>query len=632
MKPNARAVIIPIGVPESARGVGIGLAALVHGFAKVDGRGVSLAQLHGKPAQAGGEPLPVEAFVPPTAWRELASLGHAPEDVDVVVTGQLEPPGEGRGLVEIVVFEAKTGHLMARGDAHVDGGSAGRTILGALEDAWAPLQGELGSLHEIGDLGWDALQSVLLAERCALHDPQRGGPHDRLAALLHLGRAVEDAPEARYPSGRLAALAIETAIAAGTDRRIVDSAIRALARASGDAPAQVELLEACAALQIRVGDAAKAEVLASSALGLDPNKARLFVLLSEARRAQGNLEGALEATSRGLERVGADAMLNTERGVVLASRGDLVLAESEWRAVLTRHPRHLPAFTNLARLAVGKSDAVVMQSLVDHALEQAKQHAHPDMLRQALELAVLGEPEGVARASRIAQLARSILEVVPGEAWAELALARAHAQMGDVRAATDRLIHLEINARDTLAAAEAQRGRLALANPSAAMEIDATVRAAEQAPVDALEGIAVRARRLAAAHGTWTAYLAAGMAERRRGRLEVAREDLALGLLASPGASPVHAELARVLARLGRGVEALGHAQRARQLEGESPRTALATVEALAAADRGEEARALHERVKTLFPNDAGLRAALVTKQAPRRPNLFERLFSRKKS
>ncbi len=635
---SPRAVIIPIGVPESGRGLGIGLAALVHGFAKIDGRGIALAQLHQKPTEEGGEPRPVEAFVPPHAWRDLAAHGHAPEDVDVVVTGQLEPPGEGRGSLEIVAFEAKTGHLMARGDAHIDNLSAGKTIVAAFEQAWAPLQGELGSLHDLGELEWDALESVLLAERCALHDPTRFGPHDKLAALLHLGRAVQDAPNARYPAGRLAVLAIETATAPNVDRRVVESAIRALVRASSDAPAQVELLEACAALQIRVGLAANAEVTASSALGLAPSKPRLFVLLSEARRAQGNLDGALEATQRGLERAGPDALLKTERGVVLASRGDLVNAETEWRAVLAQHPRHLPAFINLARLAMSKSDTVVMQSLVDHALEQGKKQPppHPDMLRQALELAAVGEPEGVARASRIAKLARTILEIVPGEAWAELALARAHAQMGDVRAATDRLVHLEINARETLAGAEAQRGRLALSNPSAAMEVDATVRAAEQAPVDALEKVAMRARRLAAAHGTWTAYLAAGMAERRRGRPETARDDLELGLLASPGASPIHAELARVLSRLGRGAEALAHAQRARNLEGESPRVAVALVESLAALNRTDEAEALHTRAKALFPDDAALRGAALVFHAKPVPSrwgwpLIHQWFSRTK-
>ena len=98
-----RAVVIPFGVPEEGRGLGLGLAALLHGFAQIEGQTLALAQLHSKKKQdsegAGdatdasartrGHPqgTPVEAFVPPNAWRDLAGAGNAPSDVHVVVTG-----------------------------------------------------------------------------------------------------------------------------------------------------------------------------------------------------------------------------------------------------------------------------------------------------------------------------------------------------------------------------------------------------------------------------------------------------------------------------------------------------------------------------------------------------------------
>ena len=44
--PNA--VVIPFGVPVEGRGLGLGLAALVHAFAHVEGGGVAIAQLHGR--------------------------------------------------------------------------------------------------------------------------------------------------------------------------------------------------------------------------------------------------------------------------------------------------------------------------------------------------------------------------------------------------------------------------------------------------------------------------------------------------------------------------------------------------------------------------------------------------------
>ena len=191
--------MVPLGVPESSRGLGLGIAALVHGFARAFGQGVALAQLHGKPAEEGGVPRPVESLIPAGAWRDLATRGQAPGDVEVVITGHFEPPGEGVGLLQVVVFDAKTGALVARGEAHVDGAGAGAAVVSAFEQAWAPLQGDLGGLRELADLSWEALESVLKAERCALFDPIRGGPHDSLAALAHLGRVVELG--ARRPSG-----------------------------------------------------------------------------------------------------------------------------------------------------------------------------------------------------------------------------------------------------------------------------------------------------------------------------------------------------------------------------------------------------------------------------------------------
>src|SRR5262249_25636159 len=160
-----------------------------------------------------------EAFVPPNAWRDLAGHGNAPE-VDVVLTGAFEPPGTGRGLIQILAFDAKDGSTRAVAEVHIDDDRAGKGVLAAFEQVWSGVGGELGLVRGIGDLGWDALESVLRAERCALHDPIRGRAHDRLAAIAHLGRAVGDAPEARFPAGRLAAVALETALAPRADARI----------------------------------------------------------------------------------------------------------------------------------------------------------------------------------------------------------------------------------------------------------------------------------------------------------------------------------------------------------------------------------------------------------------------------
>ena len=100
-------------------------------------------------------------------------------------------------MIQFLVFDPKDGRTRAQAEAHIDGAHAGETLLSAFADVWGKVGGELGLVRDIGDLGWEALESILRAERCVLHDPSRNGPHDRLAAMLHLGRAVGDAPFAR---------------------------------------------------------------------------------------------------------------------------------------------------------------------------------------------------------------------------------------------------------------------------------------------------------------------------------------------------------------------------------------------------------------------------------------------------
>jgi len=46
-----RAVVIPFGVPSEGRGLGIGLAALVHACVHVEGGGVALAQLQSRKSE-----------------------------------------------------------------------------------------------------------------------------------------------------------------------------------------------------------------------------------------------------------------------------------------------------------------------------------------------------------------------------------------------------------------------------------------------------------------------------------------------------------------------------------------------------------------------------------------------------
>jgi tetratricopeptide (TPR) repeat protein len=604
-----RAVIIPFGVPEDGRGLGLGLAALVHSFARLDGEAVALAQLHGKkkdaPEEAG--PEPVEAFIPPQTWRDMAGAGQAPTDVSVVVTGSFEPPSEGRGLIQLLAFDAKDGKSRGRVEAHVDGRHAGKAILAALCDLWTTMgAGEIGTVRDIEDLPWDALESVLRAERCVLFDPRRGGPFDRLAAMMHLGRAVLDAPDARFPAGRLAAIALDAATSAG-DAKLADAARRALARAVVDAPSKIELLEASAALDIRLGDPESAVRRLAQARALDERRPRTYALLSEARRAKRDLDGALDAVHEGMAHAPEDPILLTERGAVLFERGDVASAEADWRRALGHAPLFPSAFLSLAGWAQKRGDARACEELVDQAL--LADNAHPEVLKKAIHLSLPLEPDGLPRAARLARLGGALLDRLPTDPWGSFVLARAKAQLGEKVEAARLLTVAEAAAPGSTLAAEAQRGRFALEHPQDALELESLLRAAYSADSADLEGLAARGRRLAAEHGIWAAHFAVGLVERRRERWLPARAAFEAAVAASAGCTPAHLELVAVALATKDAQAALAHAARATLLEGETPRTLAVTATALLAAGRRDDALAAVDRALAIdAKDDAALR------------------------
>jgi predicted Zn-dependent protease len=533
-------------------------------------------------------------------------LSRPPAGVGVVLTGAFEPPLEGHGTIQLLAFDARDGKTRARVDAPLDESRAGASLVGALEQIWSHLGGEIGALGALRDLDWESLESVLRAERCALHDPLRGGPHDRLAAMLHLGRAIEDAPLARYPVERLASLALETAAGPALDPKLAAAATRALERAADDAPTHVELVEALAALLLRLGQPRHAERRLNAAVAIAPRRARLYALLSQALRAQGNLDAALTTLNAGALEGDGDPLLGAERGLVLAARGDLGGAAAEWRQALARDPVHPGAFGSLAALALRARDAATAQSLVDAAL--ASPRAHPDVLRRAVQLALATEGEGIARASRVSRLCTRLLEATPEDFWAVLALAKSLVVLGDASSARARLADIERAAPRSAPAAEAQLVKLAITDAAADLELHSVLRAAQAAAADDLADVAARARRLATLHGSWLGWLAAAVAERRRGQAVAARGALDVALEMAPGAPVLHAELVEVLLTLEDGATAAEHARTVLSLEGESSRGLVALGRALAAGGRAAEAREALKRALALEPDNATAR------------------------
>jgi len=607
------AIVIPFGVPTDGQGLGLGLAALVHAFVHVDGSSVAIAQLHARPndeKEARSPPLPVEAFVPPTAWKEIAGRGDAPSGAGLIITGAFEPPHVGQGTIQLLAFDPRDGRTRARVDASLDAEHAGATLVGALEQLWSRIGGEIGGLGGLRDLGWEPLESVLRAERCALHDPLRGGPHDRLAAMLHLGRAIGDAPDARYPAERLAAIALEAASGFALDPRLASAAMRALERATEDAPSCVELVEALGALQLRLGRARDAERSMSAAIAVSPERARPYALLSQALRAQGSLDGALAALQAAPPKAASDPLLAVERGMVLSARGNVEGAASAWRDALGRDPVYPAAFCGLAALALRSRDQSLSEPLVDAAL--AAPVVHPDVLRRAIQLALAIEGKGLARASRVARLCNRLLERVPDDAGTALALAQAHVELTELQEARARLSQVEKMAPESSAAAEAQVVRLSIDDPSAHLALQSVLRAAHVASLDDLSEVSARARRLATIHGAWSGWFAAAVAHRRRERWVAARTALAAALEIAPGATLAHLEMVGVRLAMREPRVALLHAQRAVALEGESPRTLSVLARALSAMGKTQEARAAANRGLLMQPEDEDLRALAV--------------------
>ncbi len=568
----AGCVVVPFGVPSAGAGLGLGLAAVVHSSARVAGAGVAIARLQVAKQELGSDAraAPLEVFMTPDAWRDMAIRVDRPSGIGIVLTGAFEPPLEGDGAIRLLAFDARDGKTRASTDARLDSERAGASLVDAIEKLWSQLGGEIGPLSGLRELSWEVLESVLRGERCALHDPTRGVPHDGLAAMLHFGRAIGDAPGAGYPVQRLAAVALEMAAGSLPQSNVTLAAMRALESAAAEASRPFELVEAMGALLMRLGRTHEAEQRMNAAIASAPERPRPYAILSQSLRAQGKLEGALASVTAGLAVAKGDAALHVERGAVLVARGDSEGALTAWRNALAIDPLGPATFGPVAELAIRYHDVALAQSLVDGAL--AASNAHPDVIRGAIRLILDSESDGLARASRLATLCGRVLAQNANDAWVLLVSARALIVLDQRSEARARLERVERSAPESAAAADAQAARLALDNPAAERELQSLMRAALGAPPESLAEIAGRARRLATEHAAWPGWLAAGVAEGRRGRLKEARASLEIALEIAPGAASARLEMCRTLLALGDLAGARAHVEQAIASEGPSPR------------------------------------------------------------
>ncbi len=572
-KHATRALVIPFGVPDAGKGLGLGLASLVHAFARIEDGDVALAQIR-KHGNDGGVTGVVEAFVTGAQWRAMPGAEDTPAHVSTVLTGAFEPPRDGRGAFSVLAFDAKTGEPRCKLDVVLDADGAGRSIVTTLASLCARVDGDVGALRGLEGLNWDALESVIMAETWRVRALSGADPSGVVAALAHLGRAVSEARDSSFPAERLATVAIEMARGPADDRTL-ESALRTLSLAREDSPAAL-LDVASAALCLRLGRAQEAIAHAEQAIERDTARALPHALLSEARRARGDLAGAHRAIHAAVALDENDPFVRNERAVLLLASGDVLGAQVEWQKILTNHPGHLAAFASLTTIALDRGDVSLAQSVVDHALS-IRAHAPVEMLRRAVQVALQVEPASVARGSRLASLLRAVVEREPRDGVAALLYVRALAEMGELETALERLSALELTAKGTLVAAEAARVRLQIRDPLAAAAVDAAIRAAPTLSNDGshdLEAMATRARRLGEEHESWVAHLAAAIAERRLGRLERAKGDALRALALAESAPLVHLELATIALAEKDLTTASAHAQRAHDLDPSQARAA----------------------------------------------------------
>lgn len=607
--PNA--VVIPFAVPEGTPGtfgLGLGLAALVHSFAQIGGHSVGLAQLFAAPSP-DVEPKPVEIFVAPQAWRDLEarSLDRGTEGPSLILTGNFEPPLEGPGVLQLLAFEPISGKTRASGEVILDSENTGALVISLFDHLFRELEGDLGTVRDIGGLSWEALESVLHAERCVVHDPARGGPHDSLAALMHLGRAVLEAPQATYPAGRLAALALDAVTAQPSDERLANAALRTLARASLDAPAQVALSEATAALELRLGHLEAAETRLRDTLARAADRPRLHALLAATRRMRADFDGGRSVLAAAKAQFPADPGIATEEGLLLFAAGKHSEGAEVWMDVLRKHGLLLSPFSQLAEYALKQGDSALASQLVDQVLGVPQ--ASPLFLRPAIRLAETFEPKGIHRASRLADLSRRLVEQAPGDTVAHLILARALGQLGDTERALEQVAAVASQGKGTPAAAEASRLAFALRHPDVSAELDAVMRAAEDADPADLPTIGARAHHIAFTYEVWTAHYALGITERRQGRMVTALRCFESAIAAASGATPAYIEAASAALQRREPSRAIKFAEGALALEPDNAVALAALAKAQSAAGLHDAAKASIARALAASPTNASFLA-----------------------
>jgi tetratricopeptide (TPR) repeat protein len=579
------AVLIPCAVPDGQDGLGLGLAALFLALTRAHDRALALAQLF-----AGPDGKPLEAQISFDAWKGIETPPS--EDgatVSVVLTGSFDPPKDGcSGTLHIVAFTGSAGVRVLEHIERIDAEDAGLAVERALSEimrginTWARSPVFETPTSALTALDWEALESVLLAERCELNDPRRQGPYDRASALVHFERAADDAPTASYPRERLAVVAHHAAHVS-REPRTDDAVFRTVTRALLATPEHVGLQDAALVLEVKRG-------------AMDDAHSRACTLLE-----------------RGVATASTHAMF----AEVLLARGEWENAVKSLRTSLDRSGFESSALFRLAEVSLLHGDVPTGSWLVDCVLgwpAASEQH-----LQVAVKLIMSLEPDGVHRASRMDRLGERLMQHGPRDPRPHLLRARALLQMGEREASLMHLDRVDELAPDSQWSAEASVGRLHVDHPQDAEELEALMRACVDAPLVDIPTIAIRAQRFAMLHEhLWLTHYALALAEMRDQRWASARRSLEQARRLAPGATAATRELARCYLEQREPALAFALAKQASEREPRDASMFALAADAAHALGNDAEAIRLAQQALSLEPTNEAYKALLLRVGEPK--------------
>jgi tetratricopeptide (TPR) repeat protein len=655
-----RIVVVPFGVSEGEfEGFGTALAALIHGFVVVDGESPALARVYatrlappdgerapssssssssstsssrppasgldddeesdgasdtaretGTKTDASGPsskvPKVLEAELAPWHWSKVAPPGG--EQVDRVITGYLEPPLAGRGMVRVTVFDPTTERVIATAEEDCDEDDCGTAIADVLAKVLPGQNQSENPLADLRGLPWEALAEVLRAEKLLLPEanlPENEAESSRRlsAALLYLGRAVSEAPEAPFPARRLAAVVssvLAQARQGRPDPATVAAARRAILRATQDAPKRPEPAEVAVVAALSEGDLVGAEARALTGLALFPQNPRFPRFLVEIRRERGDHAGAREALDAAAREphFATDLGLAFEAARLALAEGDFATARRLAAEIATAAPGDVAGPLLLADVIDGIASGDAPASLQSGLAEDLEAYAEaaiasgiPVLLRRAIVLLLTRGVAGAARGALLETLASRYILEVPKDPEGYLVVAKAGREAGDRSAVDEAVVALQKLAPGTPLVAEALVEQFGVHAEEAATTLDRIAETAsnpELAPGD-LEALQLQALHLAQEFSAWPAYHLAGLLAARIGLVDRALAAFDAGLALAPGALPLLGAQSRfTLQQL--------------ELEQESH-----TAREPASGELVTKARAAIETLTRLFAEDAGV-------------------------